>query len=47
MIAMVASDGGYSSALVVSSIGTILGAVILLCIQSNQPHVSAATAPAR
>lgn len=47
MIALVASDGGYSSALVVSCIGTILGAVILLCIQSNQPHVSAATAPAR
>lgn len=47
MIAMIASDGGYSSALVVSSIGTIFGAVVLLCIQSTQPHGHTAAAPAR
>jgi len=50
MISLVASEGGYSRALIVSSIGTILGAVILLCIRSTrtlsiQSHVHAA-APA-
>lgn len=47
MIALVAGDGGYSTALVVSSIGTILGAAILLCIPSAEPHVNAVSVPAR
>lgn len=47
MIALLSGDGGYANALVVSSIGTILGAVILLFIPSSQPHVSADTVPAR
>jgi hypothetical protein len=47
MIASVAGDGGYSSALVVSSIGTILGAVVLLCIPAAQPHVRAVTVAAQ
>ena len=47
MIALVAGDDGYSSALIVSAIGTIFGAVVLLCIQSNRTHAHAAAAPAR
>lgn len=47
MIALLSSDGGYANALVVSSLGTILGAVILLFIPTAQPHVNAGTVPAR
>lgn len=47
MIALVAGDGGFSTALIVSSIGTILGAAILLCIPSSEPHADAASVPAR
>ena len=54
MISLIAGQGGYSRALVVSSIGTILGAVILLCIRSTRAssvqqfdskHVQSAPAP--
>ena len=47
LIALLSSDGGYANALIVSAIGTILGAVILLFIPSAQPHVSADTVPAQ
>jgi MFS family permease len=47
MIALVADDYSYSTALVISSIGTVLGAVILLCIPSGQPHVRTDALPAQ
>lgn len=48
MIAFLSGDGGYANALVVSAIGTVLGAVILLFIPSAQPHAGADnTVPAR
>jgi MFS family permease len=51
MIALIAHDHGYSTALVVSSIGTIRGAAILLCVPTAQAqaqaHIQASTAPAR
>ena len=47
MIALLSGEGGYATALIVSAIGTVLGAVILLFIPSAQPHVSASTVPAR
>jgi len=48
MIAFLSGDGSYANALVVSAIGTVLGAVILLFIPSAQPHAGADnTVPAR
>lgn len=44
MIALLSDDWGYPTALVVSCVGTILGAVILMCIPQSQPHHTAAHA---